>query len=179
MTEHQFRALQKEHAAAGEQGTWGGYDVDAPRGDRWEFLKLAPILSGASKDRKFEDLDLQLSVASKLAFKVWFLRPVLKWAAVALGVALLGLLGWTIWTHWKSTLIDRITIGEAVAALAVTAAGLLLPWIQWALDPKSMGRNVVVRLVVWSAACVASWIHLLVFNPLFIARGRLERLLKL
>src|SRR6185436_2050302 len=101
MTEHQFQVLQKEHAAAGEQGTWGGYDVGAKRGDQWEFLKLAPILSGASKDKKFKDLDHQLSVASKLAFKVWFLQPVLKGTAVVLGVAFLAFLGWTIWTHWK------------------------------------------------------------------------------
>jgi len=61
----------------------------------------------------------------------------------------------------------------------VTAVGLLLPWIKWALDPKSVNRGVAVRLVVWSAACVVSWVHLAIFNPLFIARGRLKRLLEL
>jgi predicted acylesterase/phospholipase RssA len=179
MTEHQFKVLQEEHAAAGEPGTWGDYEINATRGDRWEFLKLAPVLSGVSKDKKFKDLDLQLGVASKLAFKVWFLQPVLKWTAVVLGVAFVAFLGWIIWTHWNSTVINRITIGEAVAALAVTAVGLLLPWIKWALDPKSVNRGVAVRLVVWSAACVVSWVHLAIFNPLFIARGRLKRLLEL
>ncbi|HWH79996.1 MAG TPA: patatin-like phospholipase family protein, partial [Candidatus Binatus sp.] len=43
MTEQEVKALDEQHRRDGHPGIWGGYDIDAPRG-QWKFLELLPLI---------------------------------------------------------------------------------------------------------------------------------------
>ena len=62
--------------------------------------------------------------------------------------------------------------------LAVAAALVYLyPMLQW-VSPQRASRRLLHTLALATIGYVVAKLHLLVFNPLFLRRGRLARLLK-
>jgi predicted acylesterase/phospholipase RssA len=180
MTEHQFHELQRGHEKEGQPGTWGDFEVDAPRGE-WAFLELEDLLRQApdSPDVRRRDLGLQLQVGSSRLFKVWKLIPALRaagWAALV--AALLALAALTA-ASWNTPLPSlSLTVGALVVLLTLIAAGLLVPVLKW-VSPERAMRGYLRKGLVAVIGFVAARVHLAFFDPLYLARGRLSRLRKL
>jgi predicted acylesterase/phospholipase RssA len=182
MTEGEFRVLQREHRASGAIGTWGDFLVDAPRG-RWPFLRLADLMRQPpdSADCRRRDLGLQLCAGSGVFFKVWALVPWLRAVATGGAVALAVLVTVLLFTTWKSPLPAPhwdVTVGQAVAAMVLLVASTVYPVLKW-LTPRHAVRGYVGKAAVALAGWVASNVHLRVFDPIYLQRGRLRRLLRL
>jgi len=174
MTDRQLRDLDKQHRKDGKAGSWGGFDIEADRGN-WEFLKLEKLL-GQEKDKasaQRDDLVKQLDVAGKLAFKAWHLIPQLKIAAIALGLVaaylsikgLIALWG-TSWTINATVLI----LGLVFLVLTIVA-----PALRW-LNPKGEAESLLIKFGIAVAGYVIAKIHLLLFDRWFLQRGRVDRL---
>jgi len=180
MTEQQLKDLDEQHKKDGKPGTWGDFEINAERQRDWDFLKLKPLLAEqpdeqASDQRK--DLALQLQVGSSLFFKAWQLIPWLKFAAFATA----GLAAWVLFklitSQWQSTLFS-ISVGELMLALLGVLTALFLPAMRW-LNPKKEASSILIRAsVAMTGYCMAK-LHLNIFDPLFLARGKLARLLNL
>jgi len=167
---------------AGGSGTWGDFKVGAPQ-EIWEFLQLADLMKqpSDSADCRRRDLALQLETGSGLFFKVWRLIPALRAIAIVGAVALAVLLLWLAFTAWNSPLPALqwdVTVGRALVILLFTAATTVVPLLKW-MNPQSAVRGYGMKVVIALAGFVASNVHLLIFNRLYLKRGRVDRLLRL
>jgi predicted acylesterase/phospholipase RssA len=180
MTEYEFKELDKKHKHDGQPGSWGGFDVEASRGD-WPFLDLEDLFKEPkdSSDVRRQDLGLQLKVGSILAFKIWKLNGVLRWCSWAGAGAAVVVLIWFIYTYWDAQLpLPGVTIGNLTSFVLLLAAGILFPLIRW-LNPKNVIRGYGRKAILALGGFVVANIHLLIFDPMFLRRGSLGRLLKL
>jgi predicted acylesterase/phospholipase RssA len=177
MTEYQFKELDNQHKRDGEPGTWGGFDIEAPRGD-WPFRKLEGLIKEPedSPDVRRTDLGKQLDVASALAFKIWKLSPFLRLISWVLGAAALGLLAWLVYRYWCSEL--TVSVGKVIIFVMLLGVGILFPLFKW-LNPEKAARGYLRKALVAVVGFVVTNIHLSVFDRMFLSRGKLERLLKL
>jgi predicted acylesterase/phospholipase RssA len=182
MTAGEFRGMQSEYERNGETGTWGGFRVDARRG-RWPFLRLADLMRQPpdSADCRRRDLALQLRAGSGLFFKVWVLVPWLRALAIAGGAGLVVLLIWAASASWSSPLPAlqwHVTVGHAVVAVLLMVVATVYPVLKW-ISPQSAVRGYLGKAAVALAGWVASNVHLLIFDRMYLARGRVRRLLRL
>jgi predicted acylesterase/phospholipase RssA len=177
MTEYQFKELDKQHKRDGELGTWGGFDIEAPRGD-WLFRKLEGLIKEPenSPDARRADLGKQLDVASALAFKIWKLSPFLRSLSRVLGVAALVLLVWLVYKYWYWGL--NVSVGKVIILLVLLGVGILFPVFKW-LNPEKAARGYLRKALIAVTGFVVTNIHLSIFDRMFLSRGKLERLLKL
>jgi hypothetical protein len=177
MTSQEFQELQRLHEKNGEPGTWGDYDIDAPQQEDWPFLSLKPIVSEpeTSSDPRRQDLAKQLEASAQRFFKVWRLYPALRWLSItALGVSVV-LAMYLAWMYWD---VSLITVGGLILMLLLAIIIHFIPEVQW-LSPERTGRSVLRRISLALFGYLATQVHLRVFDPLFLKRGSLERLLKL
>ena len=179
MTEYEFKELDKQHKRDGEPGSWGGFNIEAPRGD-WPFLDLESLIGKpeSSPDKRRADLGKQLEVASALAFKIWKLNWILRWFSRAGAVAAVVLLVWFIYMHWDAELpFPRVSTGGLTTFIALLVAGIFFPLINW-LNPQKAVSGYLRKALIAVGGFVLANIHLLIFDPMFLRRGRLKRLLK-
>ncbi len=152
----------------------------------WNFLDIADYLATPEKDPRFRQ---QLEVGSSLVFKVWQLLPWLKWSGVVFLVVSLVLLLRFLFTHAGEPVPLVASLFENVAtygALAVTLLMLaaygalyLLPrYLQWVVSLQSLPRRLLLRIVAATLGWLAVWIHLLVFDKLFLWQGKVAGLKK-
>jgi len=178
MTEAEFRKLNEQETAKGST-TWGDYDVSAPRGD-WRFLGLAPILELGEKspDPRRHDLARQLDAASSRFFKAFKLVTWLRVLGFACLAAIAAGVAWLVYANWDRLLFESLSVGELLLAVLAIAAGFVWPIVRLA-NPEGVMRSWVLRL----GAAVVGWVgtnfHLLAIDPIFLKRGKLERLLRL
>jgi len=179
MTEQQFKVLQEQHKRSGEAGSWGGYQVDAPR-EKWDFLELAPILEKpAESGSAGTDLRRQLEAGSSLAFKIWTLDPRLKMVAWAAAAAIAVLLVVLIKANWSNALISfSMTVGGVTIAIALSLVTVYFPTFKW-LFPERATRGIAKKLLIALFGYLAAKIHLWKFDKMFLEKGKLSRLLKL
>lgn len=177
MTKREFNLLQEQHQKAGNPGTWGGYYIDAPSGE-WPFRALEPLLkSKPGADKQRTDLEAQLKAASKTFFKTWNLTPVLKLMVVILGVVVILdidniLIGFQMFAN------NRLSVGGLIVSFVIFVIVLFFPAFKW-LFPQEEGRNSVIKIAISLLGYILSKAHLRIIDRLFLARGKLERLLKL
>lgn len=182
MSEQQFRVLQQQHRKAGEAGTWGGYDVHAPRGE-WSFLRLEALarLPPDASDARRQEIERQIEASGKLFFRVWFLSPALRGIAIAAALAAVALaIGWLA-RNWGATYELRWTsarVGQVALGAVLLAAAFVWPLLKW-LQPASAMRGVLYKLGAAFGGWAAGWVHLKLFDPLFLRIGRVQRLLRL
>ncbi|MDH3287816.1 MAG: patatin-like phospholipase family protein [Betaproteobacteria bacterium] len=180
MTEYEFKELDKQHKRDGELGTWGGFDIQAPRGD-WPFRRLEDLIREprSSSDVRRADLGRQLDAGSALFFKIWKLSPVLRSLGWVGGVAAAVLLVWFIYAHWDDELtFPEVSVGGLTLFIVLLVAGIVFPLVNW-LDPQKAARGYLRKALVAVAGFVVTNIHLSIFDRMFLRRGKLERLLKL
>ena len=130
---------------------------------------------GADKQRA--DLKKQLKAASKTFFKTWNLTPFLKLMVVILGVVVILdidniLIGFQMFAN------NRLSVGGLAVSFVIFVIVLFLPAFKW-LFPQEEGRNLVIKISISLLGYILSKAHLGIIDRLFLARGKLERLLKL
>jgi len=171
MTKQEFEHLQQEHEKAEEQGAWGGFDVTAPSGD-WPFLALQDVmrLPASSGDPRRADLGAQLRASSSLFFKVWQLaetRDLVNWGG---GLVVAVVAAWWLVAH----VFGVPLIGVAAVAAAASAVAAIWNWF----IPDRPLHNYPGRAVGALLGYVVAHFHLRFFDPKYLARGKLSRLLE-
>jgi len=178
ITKREFELLQEQHCKEGNPETWGGYDIYA-KGVDWPFSPLQLLLAmkpDASAQRK--DLSLQLHVARKIFFKAWDLSLHYKiLASIAMLVVLAGLSGF-LWAVRNEIAIETITWGGLLIAIGAAGIALFVPMVQW-LKPAGMVRSGLFKFTIAILGCILANVHLYCVDRWFLARGKLDRLLKL
>jgi tetratricopeptide (TPR) repeat protein len=177
MTEYEIKELNKQHKHDGELDTWGGFDIEAPRGD-WPFRQLEDLIKEpeSSPDARRVDLGKQLQVAASPAFKIWQLSPLLRWLSWVAGVAAVVVLVWFIYTYWRSEL--RVSVASVTIFFVLLVASFMFPILSW-LNPQKVVRGYLRKALIAVAGFVLTNIHLSIFDRMFLKRGKLGRLLKL
>ena len=181
MTESEFKELDRQHRKDKEIGRWGDFDIDAPRSEDWPFLQLESLLRQApdSSDARRGELENQLAAGSALFFKIWKLSPTLRGLVITGSVAAFALLIWLATTFWgKEFLIPAVSVGGLVVFLILALLALLVPLTKW-LRPQDAMRGYLGKLAVAFTGYIFTNLHLRIFDPLFIRRGKLKRLLSL
>lgn len=174
----EFELLQEQHRKDGNPGTWGGYDIDAA-GVEWLFRPLEPLLAlQPDANAQSKDLNLQLHVARKLFFKAWDLILVYKILAAFAGILVLAGLGSLIALAWDTTAIPAISVGALITLSIMAIIGFLLPIFRW-LNPGDEAKSALLKFAIAAIGYILANIHLYLVDRWFLARGKLDRLLKL
>lgn len=180
MTETEFRNLDRQHRKNGEAGHWGDFDIDAPRSE-WPFLQLESLLSSPpdSPDARRADLGRQLEAGSALFFKIWKLSPILRTLTKIGSIATAALLIALIIIYWDKVLeIPAVSVGGLILIIGLALLTVLIPLLKW-LRPEQAMRGYLTKFTIAISGFLFSNLHLRLFDPLFIKRGRLKRLLNL
>lgn len=177
--EHAF-ALDRRFREKGGCGTWGGFDVSAPRG-KWPFLKLAAIAAKPcdSSDLRRVDLEKQLAVGKERMLKAWRLSERLRFFGYGIILLLIFGLAYGVWYLWTHQGIEfTVSLWAVVAAIVGIMCSLLLPsWV--VIDPERAWKEKLIRSCLAIFGWIGSNIHLWFIDPRFLTRGRVERLLRL
>jgi predicted acylesterase/phospholipase RssA len=146
---------------------------------KWKFLKVETAIKSDGENHQF--VKNLLGASSSIAFKVWKQVAYLKYTAWSLGVLLAALIIWLFISKPEYSLINlSITlgglrnwlIGIVIAFLAAYLLGIFAKVIYW--------RNALTRIAIGIGMCLFGWIaariHLLVFDKIFLNRGRVNAL---
>src|SRR5262249_22802994 len=128
-----------------------------------------------------QDLALQLRAGSGLFFKVWKLVPALRFSAIAVAGALAVGGICVAFATWDSPLESPrwgMTFGHAIVTLLLLVAASIVPVLKW-LNPIGALGGYLPKGVVAFVGWIATNTPLVLFAPLYPARGRLRRLLRL
>jgi predicted acylesterase/phospholipase RssA len=176
MTRRELLKLQAQHDKDGQPGTWGGFDVQEPSQTPWPFLPLQGVLAqppGASSQR--DDLGLQLTVGRERFLKAWKLVPELRRRGImAVGIVAVTLIA-LIAAQWHNLLFS-VTVGGFIMMILALLAGLVMPTLKW-LNPSEEARSSAIKVAIALTGYVMAKVHLNLIDPLFLARGKVERLL--
>lgn len=153
-----------------------GFRTDA-RLHEWSFLREAPSLRDNVRARPLMRL---LSAASQRAFKVWRLSPWLRGLAALLAVATLAGLGWVVWSWRDESFLTAKGVAAAAAAigLGLLAGTLGLKALVRAVGYRKTGFQILVAAGLAVFGMAAAWLHLALFDRLFLRRGQLDRVCK-
>jgi len=179
MTDRQLRELDAEYRKSGLKGKWAGFNVNAPSRS-WPFSDLLPVMAADPRgnDQRARDLARQLEVSRMMFGKVFFLVPWLKFSAILLGAGGLAAGIWWIVRNWERVYAVDFGVGTIVVSIAVLTAGALLPLARF-IKPLDMFRKWLFMVILATAGWAATNLHLLLFDPLYKSRGKLDRLLRL
>lgn len=181
MTEREFKHLDLRHKRdEGLESSWGGFDVHAPR-RQWRFLELESIMRQppASSDARRDDLAKQLEAGAALFFKVFKLVRTLQATAWAVGAAALAGIGYLIYTRFSSEItFGPWSVGLLLILVVSSIAVMVIPLLGW-LNPQKALRGYLSKFALACFGYLLSNLHLLLFDRLFLRRGRLEPLMNL
>lgn len=183
-TAHQLEVLDNEFKRLHPGQNWSGFDIQAPRADQsanttsWPFIAMFDVMRrppvGAA-DPQRHDLGLQLGVSRELFGKIWRLDQRLSYGGAAVAaVALLMLARW-VWRHWGDGWSFHFGVAQVI--MAVVGAGVVMgvPVLKY-LRFRKAASSWMIKLMLATLGAAASHLHLLVFDRLFLKRGKLERL---
>ncbi len=182
MTKREFERLDEEHVRRGAVGTWSDFAVHVPsRGvEYWKFLELAPIMQRPHDDPDLRRADLgrQLDAGASRFLKAFGLSPMLG----AVGFALIALiavsLAYLVFRNWKTVIETRVTVGGILLTLLLIAGGMI-----WRLgriaNPEAVMRSWILKGMLAFGGWIMTNLHLRLIDPVFLRRGRLDRLMKL
>ena len=159
-----------------------------PRDTQWRFLEVANAAAGKDQaDLTTDSLLRHLRVGSQLAFKVWYLQPVLNVVRLlllaGLGVGVLGGLIYLAYYHVEISLDHKkINLGSLAWSALPIALAIAFPFAKAAitrvkleLNPGSVAGRIGFGLVMASVGWILCGIHLCVFDKIFLRLGRLKR----
>lgn len=143
-----------------------GFPTSALRHD-WEFLRIADALDHKAGPEPTRMARL-LAVANQTGFKIWHLVPALRWTALGLAIAVAcGLL----WTAWSLRDAPGASVARGIIGVVIVAAvlGALLRAVRY----RKTVHQIALGAALTTLGGAAAWIHLRVFDPWFLARGRI------
>src|SRR5262249_53975352 len=144
-----------------------------PSKDGWRFLEIEPMLNPGAG---FDDLTKQLRVGGLTPGKVWMLSPALTALGVLVAAAGLAGLGWLAAKHWSTPLV---TVRGLITFLGLLVATSLAPRVMRIIRYGHTFRDLGLRCIVAAVMAVGFKVHLAVFDPIFLRRGRAARLMAL
>lgn len=173
-----------------DQDSVGIYDPACPAVHRntspcWQFLRVKPYLEDPNLDPLF---CRQLEIAGSSAFEVFKRLRWLFYTVNGLGLLLAATLLWhmiVVDPNHTVRFVDGLyrnlntyrALGVTTLVLLLYGALFLLPrrlrWVAWLRD---FPRLLALRAAAATIAAAAAWIHILVFDQLFLWQGRVSRL---
>lgn len=182
-SEQQFKALQEQHVQQGLPGTWGGYQIDAARGN-WPFLQLEAIMRRPPnpQDEQRCELEKQLDVASMVYFKIWHLNPGLQWLAKGLGAVLALAILFFLYRHWfepVAPILGKLNWGILMLLLFGPTILFSIGPIKRLLTPRTSAPGWPQKAVFGVLAAVIAKVHLALFENMFLEQGKMARLLNM
>lgn len=180
-SEYEFNVLQEQHSNQGLPGTWGGYQIDAPRGN-WPFLQLEPVMRRApdEKDEQRTELGRQLDVAAMVYFKIWHLNPVLRSLGKVFGALLVLAVILFLWRNWNepvAPLLGKLNWGWALLLMFGPTLLMAIGPVRHMLTPRSSVPGWMHKSIMGVIAASVAKLHLAVFENLFLKQGTMARLL--
>jgi predicted acylesterase/phospholipase RssA len=184
-TKRQLEQLDDEYGRANPGQHWGGFDIGAASSgtDVWPFLALTEILAQApaSADPRRRDLGIQLAASREMFGKVWLLNNVLRTGAVAGIAGIVLALTYLAATHVDATWTTpqfTLTLGGIITTVVLFGLSLIFPAVKF-LRLRKAGQSWLIQLAAASFGIVFCNVHLWLFDPLYLRRGKLARLLGL
>jgi hypothetical protein len=150
---------------------------DEPPAD-WEFLRIEePMKRVSGVDAAHRQIMELLAASNSIAFKIWKLSPVLKYIAWFVMIGVIVGLAWACWHWWDYPLLTpgRLGTTAVVAALAAVAGKRLARIIRYKDTARQIAIGVGMGILGWIVAAI----HLLIFDRMYLRRGRLSEIEKL
>jgi predicted acylesterase/phospholipase RssA len=144
----------------------------------WQFLGIEePMKRISGVDAAHRELVALLAAANSLAFKIWKLSRPLKYFGWVLIFALVAATGWACvrWRNYPLLTPGRIGIAALVAALTALIGNRLVRIIRYKDTVRQIAIGVGMGILGWIAAAI----HVLIFDRMYLRRGRLRRIEKL
>ncbi len=167
MTEHELRTSQCVEG------------IEEPdEAKAWEFLQVEEGMRGSGA--KYEFLKKRLCVSNVLALKIWKLSLPLRISAMVLGVAVIALAGWLFKDYANRELfhLGPITLWSIAKLIGtIIVAGIVTYIIGKKLLRIPRLREALIQSLVYlliAVSCVFAWLHLWVFDPMFLRNGSLK-----
>lgn len=166
MTEHEFKFSKCVE----------GFPEPAEQ-HKWDFLAVEEGLKGSGA--KYEFLKKRLQASNARALRIWKLSPVLKLAAMVLGIVALVLAVWA-WWNWgtKTIVIPPISVWNAgIFVAAVIGVVLLTVFVLKKLGIVRLTETLLrsaIFLLIGPLGALVSLIHLHIFDRLFLQDGSLK-----
>jgi hypothetical protein len=149
---------------------------DEPPAD-WEFLRIEePMKRVSGVDAAHRQIMELLAASNSIAFKIWKLSPVLKYIAWFVMIGVIVGVAWASWHWWDYPLLTpgRLGTTAAVAALAAVAGKRLARIIRYKDTPRQIAIGIGMGILGWIVAAI----HLLIFDRMYLRRGRLSEIEK-
>jgi predicted acylesterase/phospholipase RssA len=138
----------------------------------WEFLQMAPALKDSS-DKNVENL---LKVAGKGLLKIWELSTTLRVLKLLLffatGAALLTAL--VFWHDEPLFSVRGMISAIAVLGLTIVLGKVGLTWVLKVFNARKTAHQVLVGLGLSIAGWFGTWLHILVFDRMYLRKGKIE-----
>jgi NTE family protein len=153
-------------------------------GHTWGFLDVQAYMENPQKDPRFCE---QLEVGGSQFFKVFKLLPWLKWTGVIFLIAVLCLLILFFICHANNPVPGVEAVFKKIntfGALGMTLGMLVLyvllynlpqHW-RWVRLLWGLPRRIILGVGLAVFGSMAVWIHLLIFDRLFLWQGKVSRL---
>ncbi len=142
----------------------------------WEFLKVEePMKRISGVDAAHREILTLLRVAGSMAFKIWKLSKPLTYLSYILFGVFIAAAAWAC-VRWKD--VPLITPGRiGIMALGAIATALLGKTLVKVIRFKDSVKQIGVGIGMGFFGWVAAGIHLVVFDPMYLSRGKLSRVL--
>jgi NTE family protein len=143
----------------------------------WRFLRISPWLSSPTDDYR-----KQLEVGSELVFKIFRLSPAVTIVTIAVVAGLCVGAFILLKDNIFEFLNYRFYVGELVVALVVLALGFIpklgriFKILRVLRAPAEYVGRLLLRALPAAIGSLFVWIHLFIYDPLFLRHGKLERL---
>jgi len=136
----------------------------------WGFLKLDEILRQQEKTARVAALSRLLEIGREKAFKVWRISGPLQALAVFLGIVGLALIVWTFLQFADVSVLSVGKLGMFAFSLAVGAVlgKQVFKIVQWRETLWKIAAGIAMSI----GGSLAAWVHLKVFDPLFLSLSR-------
>jgi hypothetical protein len=147
------------------------------REEKWDFLAVKDDMTPAG--RRFDSFMRLLAVSGSLAFRIWKLNPVLKVLSWVLAASFVVTSAWLIWRYREKTIVEAVTYGAVGLFLATTALTALATMVVGKTFMRVLRlRETLIRaalgLFVGLLGWLAAWLHLSIFDRMFLRRGHVE-----
>jgi predicted acylesterase/phospholipase RssA len=142
---------------------------------QWKFLQIEePMKRVAGVDAAHREIVDLLIAANSAAFKIWRLSRPLKLFGLLLSAAAILAAGWACY-HWRGVAV--LTYGELgitalVAVATALVGGRLVDIARYKDTAERIGISIGMGVLGWLVALI----HLLIFDRLYLGRGRLSRI---
>ena len=153
-------------------GSIQGFPIDDRR-HGWSFQSLAPAL----RDPSANELERLLGVAGTAMLKIWALSKPLRTFKAALTLAIAAVLLFAAWAWGDQPLFSFQGMAAAIGLFALIVAFTKLglgPFLRL-LGFRKTAHQLLLGFALGTVGWLGSWLHLAIFDPLYLAKGKLRK----